>query len=337
MLFGYEKIIEYCLLILLLMVLLFFFYFFTGKSQKQEKIIWGVNFSQKQAENLGLDWKETYLALLNELGVKNIKIATYWDLIEKEEGKYNFEDLDWQIEKTEEKGAKLLLVIGMKTPRWPECHLPLWAKNQNPNTKNQKLLEYLENLVNRYKNSKAIWAWQVENEPFFPFGECPKIEKSFVKKEIDLVKSLDLQKRPVVISDSGEGSFWFRTAKLGDIVGTTLYRKVWFKELGIYIKYPFPPVFYWKKAQLIKKFFNKEVINVEIQAEPWGPKASQDLTKEEQEKTMSLEKFKENIEFAKKTGLKEFYLWGGEYWYWLKTKHNRPEIWEEARKIFVSI
>jgi hypothetical protein len=106
--------------------------------------------------------------------------------------------------------------------------------------------------------------------------------------------------------------------------------------LGIYLNYPFPPVFYWRKAQLVKKFFNKDVINVELQAEPWGPKASQDLTKEEREKTMSLEKFKENIEFAKKTGLKEFYLWGGEWWYWLKTKQNDKRIWNEAKLLFRS-
>ena len=76
-------------------------YLFIGKTEPAEEITWGVNFSQKQAQNLGLDWKETYSALINDLEVKNIKIASYWDLIEKEEGKYNFEDLDWQIKEAE--------------------------------------------------------------------------------------------------------------------------------------------------------------------------------------------------------------------------------------------
>ncbi|GAI67698.1 unnamed protein product, partial [marine sediment metagenome] len=56
-----------------------------------------VVFSQKHAELLELDWKETYLALLDDLEVKNIKLITYWDLLKPEEGEYNFEDLDWQI------------------------------------------------------------------------------------------------------------------------------------------------------------------------------------------------------------------------------------------------
>jgi len=56
---------------------------------------------------------------------------------------------------------------------------------------------------------------------------------------------------------------------------------------------------------------------------------------EEQKKTMDLEQFKKNIEFAKKTGLKEFYLWGSEWWYWMKEIQKQPEIWDEAKKLFI--
>ena len=85
-------------------------------------------------------------------------------------------------------------------------------------------------------------------------------------------------------------------------------------------------IFWWRKAQLIEKIFNKKVIVVELQAEPWGPKLLYESPLEEQEKTMNLERFTANIEFAKKTGLDEFYLWGGEWWYWLKEKQNNPQI-----------
>ena len=167
---------------------------------------------------------------------------------------------------------------------------------------------------------------------------------------------LDDRKRPIIISDSGEGSFWIQAGKMGDIVGTTMYKRVWFAPLeifnkiqkltglpnffavfgnpGFYVYYPFPPTFYARKAQLIKKFFGKEVICVELQAEPWGPALLYDSPLQEQEKTMNLEQFRYNIEFAKKTGLKEFYLWGGEWWYWLREKQGKPEIWEEAKMLF---
>jgi len=330
-----KNLLKIILSIFFIFLLLFIGYFFFGETKPAKEITWGVNFSQKHTQLLGLDWRKVYLAILDDLKVKNIKLITHWDLIEPERDNYYFEDLDWQIQEAEKREAKIILVIGIKTGRWPECHMPQWAQCQILNTECQSfLLEYLEKIVNRYKNSPAIWSWQIENEPLFPFGECPEIEKEFLKKEIDLVKSLD-PTRPVIFTDSGEFSFWIRAAQLGDIVGITLHRKVWFQEIKNYISYPFPPVYYWRKSQIIKKIFGKKVICVELQAEPWGPKLLYDSPIEEQEKTMNLARFKKNIDFARNTGLDTFYLWGAEWWYWLREKEKNHEIWEEAKTLFV--
>ncbi len=329
--------------ILLIFVLLFIGYFFIGQTSEAEEIFWAMNFSQKYAEHLGLDWKETYSAFFSDLGVKNIKIAAHWDLLEPEKDNYYLDDLDWQIKEAEKYEAEVLLVIGMKTPRWPECHIPSWANNLSKEEREKEVLEIIEKLVLKYKDSSSIMAWQVENEPFLLFGNCPKFDKKFLEKEVALVKSLD--DKPVVISGSGEWSFWTRPAQLGDIIGTTMYRKVWFTPYflnespilegkGFYVSWPFRPIFYYKKAEIAKNLFNKDVICVELQAEPFGPKSVLDISLEEQKKTMDLKKFQENIIFAKETGLDTFYFWGGEWWYWMKTKHNQPEIWDEAKKLF---
>ncbi len=328
-----KKMLKIILLVLLVLFLVLIYYFFIGRAPRAKEIVWGVNFSQMHTEKLGLDWRKTYLALFEDLGVKNIKLITHWDWMEGNRDEFFFDDLDWQIKEAEEHQAKMILVIGMKTGRWPECHLPEWAKNLNKEKQQERILNLIEKIVLRYKDSDSIWAWQVENEAFFPFGKCPWKDKNFLKKEIEFVKSLD-SARPIIISDSGEFSLWFRVATLGDIVGTTLHRKVWFKEIKNYISYPFTPVYYWRKAQIIKKFFGNEVICVELQAEPWGPELLYNLLPEEQRKTMNLEQFKKNIEFAKKTGLKRFYLWGVEWMYWMKEKQNNPEIWNEAKKLF---
>jgi len=339
-----RKIFKISILVFLIIFLFFIFFLLVGKTIPAEKIIFGINFSQKQAFYFGLDWKEVYLALLDDLKVKNIKLATYWDLIENKKDEFNFEDLDWQISEAQKRNVKILLVIGMKSPRWPECHLPEWAKNLKKEEQQKEILELIEAIVLRYRDSPAIEIWQIENEPFFPFGQCPWVDKNFLKKEVELVKSLD--KRSILISDSGEGSFWIQAAKYGDLVGTTMYKRVYFypnpiyrffpkfPRSGFYIHYPFPSVFYYRKMKLIEFLFQKKVICIELQAEPWGPKLIWDLPLKEQEKTMNLEKFKYNIEFAKKTGISKFYLWGGEWWYWLKEKQDRPEIWEEAKKLF---
>ncbi|MCK4520262.1 beta-galactosidase [Candidatus Parcubacteria bacterium] len=325
--------IKYFFVILILFILIIGSYFFIGQAPQQEKITWGVSFSQKHAQALGLNWQETYIAILDDLNVKNLRLIAYWDLIEPEKDDYNFQDLDWQIDEAEKRDVEIILAMGMKTPRWPECHIPDWAENLSTENREKEILDLSKQIVSKYEDSSSIIAWQVENEPFFEFGECPEISEEFLKQEIDLVKMLDYKDRPIIITESGTGSFWFKGAELGDIVGISLYRKVWFHKPKIYVSYPSPSVFYWRKAQIIQRLFNKEVICAELQAEPWGPVLLYDLPIEEQKKTMDLEKFKENIAFARKTGLKEFYLWGGEWWYWMKETQGDSSIWDEVKQI----
>src|SRR3989344_7145950 len=85
-------------------------YFFAGSPPQAENIVWGVNFSQKHAAALGLNWAEVYLALMDDLGAGRVKIATYWDLLEPEEYKYQWEDLDWQGEQAEKAAGEPILV-----------------------------------------------------------------------------------------------------------------------------------------------------------------------------------------------------------------------------------
>ncbi len=324
------------IIVTVLLVAFMAYYFFIAKAPRQEKIIWGVNFSQMRAESLGLEWKSAYLAVLQDLGVKNIKLHTQWDWVEGVRDKYYFEDIDWQIQEAEKRGAKIIYVVGMKTGRWPECHLPEWAKGLSKENQQKEILEYVKKTVERYKGLKSVIAWQAENEPFFKFGICPWYDEEFIKKEVELIKSLD-PTRPVVITDSGEQSFWLKAAKTGDIVGVTTYRKVWVhitNKLGFYFEFPLPATTYWRKAQIVKKLFNKKVIGIELQAEPWVQDVSVNISLKEQEKTMNLEQFKKNVEYAKKTGLDTLYFWGAEWMYWMKEKQNKPEIWNEAKKLF---
>ena len=333
------KIIIWALAVTLVLIAIVSFYFFVGKAPQVKNILWGVDFSQMQAESLELDWKKTYLAILDDLGAKNVKLHTQWDWVEGRKDDYFFDDIDWQIDQAKQRDAKIIYVVGMKTGRWPECHVPSWANGLSKEQQQEELLKYIKEVILRYKNNNTIIAWQIENEPFFIFGECPDWyynDKNFLKQEVDLAKSLD-PLRQVIISDSGEQSMWFSAAKIGDIIGITTYRKVWFRivdGIGFNVDYFMPPVAYFRKAQLIKKIFGKNVINIELQAEPWAYKPFNKIPLKEQEKTMSLAQFKKNVEYAKKTGLDTFYFWGAEWWYWMKTTQNKPEIWNEAQKIF---
>ena len=318
------------MVIMILALAIGFFYY---KAPMAKNITYGAAFSQKHAKDMGLDWKETYLALLQDLKVRNIKLAAHWDLLEPQDEVYDFGDLDWQLEQARLNNAQIMLAIGMKTPRWPECHIPEWAKNIGKEKQQEKILEMLKEIIDRYGSNHQITSWQVENEPLFGFGQCPWVDEKFLAKEVDLVRSLDGGKRRVVISDSGEGSWWFKAAQIGDTVGVTMYRRVYFEELKSYVTYPIPPAFYRAKAKIIDLVFKKPVVCGELQAEPWAANQLYDGG-DGDAKTMDIEQFKDNIEFAKNTGLDTFYLWGSEWWYWMKVKHNQPQFWEEARNTF---
>jgi hypothetical protein len=325
-----KKIVLWLVIISLALAIGFLYMY---KAAMAKNITWGAAFSQKHAKDMGLDWEEAYLALLDDLKVKNLKIAAHWDLIEPQDGVYDFSDLDWQMEQAKLHNAKVMLAIGMKTPRWPECHVPEWAKNIGKERQQEKILAMLEALVLRYRGNSAVDSWQVENEPLFQFGDCPWIDKDFLKKEAALARSLDEQKRRVVISDSGEGSWWFNAAMIGDTVAVTMYRRVYFHEIKTYITYPIPPAFYWVKSKIIGLVFKKRVICGELQAEPWAANQLYDGG-DSDAKTMDIKQFKNNIGFAENTGFDTFYLWGSEWWYWMKAKHNDSAYWEEAKKLW---
>jgi len=339
------KAIIFCFAIILALLLLVICFFTMGKAKVSKNITWGVDFSQMQAESLSLDWKQAFLAIINDLGVKNIKLHTQWDWVEGVQGKFYFEDIDWQLQQAKQNGAKIIYVLGMKSGRWPECHIPTWAQGLSEQQQKEAILNYITEVVKRYKGNKAIIYWQVENEPFLKFGQCPSWydkDAEFIKQEVALVKSLD-PSRQVIVSESGELSLWTKAAKVADVVGVTMYRKAWLDTstyglpidgLDFYATYPFSPAFYARKAGIIKTMFNKKVMCVELQAEPWGPKPIYNSPLSEQYKTMNPDLFLKNVEFAKETGLDTFYFWGAEWWYWLKEKQDQPQIWQEAQKLF---
>jgi len=327
-----KKILKIILLILIIVFLAIFAFLFIGKAKSADKTEWGVTFSKRYAIELKLDWKKIFLDILDDLEAKKIRLVAYWDETEIEEGKYNFDDLDWQVNEIEKRGGEIIFAVGRRMPRWPECYEPEWAKGIEEKEKQTKVLEFIAAVINHYKDNKSIKIWQIENEPFLrTFGKCPWVNTEFLDKEIALARHLD-PTRPIMITESGEFSTWVGSARRADIVGISIYHKIHGK-LG-YVEYPIPAIFYQRKSNLIKTLFDiDEIIPVEVQAEPWGNKPTQDLTNEEQDISMSLEKFNEAIEYTRKAGFNKGYLWGVEWWYWRKEKGD-SRFWDRAKELF---
>lgn len=318
-----------------LIILLFFLFVFSrGHVFDKNELEYGITFSKNQAISLNLDWRELYLEMLDDLKVKKLRLSAYWNDIEPEDGKFVWDDFDWQVEEAKKRDAEIILAIGGRLPRWPECHFPNWTKELTEEEKEIKTLNYIKETINRYKGYKEIVAWQIENEPFLShFGDCPKLDKDLLDKEIALARELD--SRPIVVTDSGELSFWIPAARRADIFGTTMYRDTYSAILARYIHYPITPAFFKFKKNITRLFAKPDKwIVAELQAEPWTPIPYQNTSQEERDKTMNLEKFKEILEFSRQAGFKEFYLWGVEWWYWERAVNNNPAIWNEAGKLF---
>lgn len=321
-----------------IIVLCFFCYTFkfanhypNSDNLKFEKGFFGVTFSTKFCSELGLDWKETYLAILDDLKVKEIRLPIYWDEIEKSDGVYDFSDYDFIISEGEKRNVNFIVNIGWRLPRWPECHAPEWAQKRSLPVTQDKTIAMLGAVVDHYKDRKSIKAWQIENEPFLDaFGVCPPSDAKFFERELELVRSRD--NRPVVVSATGELSWWRKEALYGDIFGSTLYRVVWGKWSG-YVRYPIPAWFYTFKAYMAGIRPENRYI-IELQAEPWVPQGSMIyLSAEEANKSFSIDQFRANLQFAVNTKFAKTYLWGVEWWYF-QYQNGDKAYWELARTLF---
>ncbi len=334
------RFIKFLGLALLFFILAPALFFFVYRPQVQKNINYGVNFSNKYATELGLDWKDTYLTILDDLHVKNIRIVAYWDDIERIHGNYNYSDIIWQLDEAEKRNINVIMAIGRKVPRYPECFEPDWWKNiSDEEERNQDLYKYIKNTFYTLEHYKSIKIWQVENEPFFPFGACLPIKKSVVNHEVELVRELDNAKRPILIQDSGEGGFWFPSYNMGDYLGISMYRKIWYNFWGvffgrfIYFEYPLAHWSYKIKAALVGVPYQK-IIVTELQAEPWGPGPNHLLSVDEADKTMSRNDFLSTVSYAQKAGFKDLYFWGAEWWLFEKNRLGNPFYWETAKALF---
>lgn len=303
-----------------------------------DTITYGMSFNTDYARELGLDWQDTYDAIVDDLGVRHLRLAAHWPMIEPENDTYNFTELDYQINKAQTVGAQVVLAVGRRLPRWPECHIPSWTKELDNTEVQAELLEYMTAVVTRYRDNPAVVMWQVENEPFlkvFAYEHCGDLDIDFLDKEIALVRSLDSNERPILVTDSGNLGLWYPAYKRGDVFGTSVYVYFWNPELGQF-RTVLPAWAYRVKERLASLVFGrKPTVLIELSAEPWliTPVAETDLSV--QFSRMDLHKFNDILEYARETRYDRQYLWGAEWWYWL-LKQGHPEMWERGRLLYQS-
>lgn len=268
----------------------------------------GVTFTPSYARYLGLDPQTTFERLLVDLHPQIIRLPVEWNSLEPARGDFRFDELNWYVNAARDRNIDLILVLGRRTPRWPECHAPEWVEKMSPAEQQLALKNMLTVAVAQFKSAPNIRAWQIENEPFLDrFGLCPPTNAANLQTEINTVRNFD--QRPILLTDSGELSTWGQVAPLGDWFGSTLYRVVYSPRLqGAFSYWFLPPAFYRAKAWWQGVDINNFLIS-ELQAEPWFDQTTGTLVGNDANSLV------ENISYARATGARTILFWGVEYWY----------------------
>lgn len=291
------------------------------------------------------------LRSFNKLGLRWIRLGSYWNEIEPKKGKFNFNMMDRLLNFCEENRLKVLLTVGMKAPRHPEYYIPDWLVRKvkiyragTINTSNTQLLtntlNFINKVISRYKNNKCIQVWQIENEPLDPSGDkWWRISKQFLKEEVALARKLD-PKRQILINlwgnELSKRKIYKKVLELADIVGFDLYLRhpiPFLKRFNRYIG----PLDSTKKIKDISndiKQAGKQFWITELQSEPWEP--GEIITNRINPPSFLPKHLKQNYDYVKEFNPEAVLFWGFEWWYQKKIQGD-TRYWKEAKKVLSSI
>jgi hypothetical protein len=298
----------------------------------------GVTFSPRfAAGSLGLDARATYVTMLEELGVRAVRLPLYWEEVEPAPGIFDFSEVDFYLAEAEARGVTLVVSLGYKQPRWPECYPPHWASELTGDRLQRAILHLLQVELLHTAPTRGIEMWQVENEPFVVFGKCQELvlTPAFIQKEIALIHRLD--HRGVLLTDSGEWSTLIPTVATTDVdIGLSVYRDMPMPSLGL-TRYPLPAWSYSAKdwfARSVTGVLGHTIVS-ELQCEPWFEDgALRDVPYEIQRSLFPPEQIiRSNVDYARRIGFPRAYLWGVEWWYWMAAQGNHEYV-AEAQRVF---
>jgi hypothetical protein len=293
----------------------------------------GVSFSLHRCAELGVDPRRLLRHALIDLGCRRFRLMSYWNLHEPNLGEYTFRDLDWQLNTITKYGGSASLCLGKRQPRWPECHMPSWALELPQDEWYEALYRYLKLVVLRYKNHPALESWQLENEALLKtFGVCRDgdYNRSRLRREARSVRSLD-PNHPLIMTLSDSWGLPLRRPR-PDRYALTIYRQT-VGPAGEIVRNKRPAAFYWLRGNLIRLLTRRSVFIHELQAEPWTNSPLLDTPTHKQLDLFNEDTLRQNVRYAQATRLDPIYLWGLEWWYWLKTKQRNPALWEAAGQL----
>jgi hypothetical protein len=322
----------------------------------------GISFSPRRAAALGLDYQSAFRRL-EAMHFRVIRLSAYWNQIDSD----GYDQLDWLMQEAARVKQPVVLTVGMKGLGWPEFYIPEAIMPADVRdgediaadpTFREATMTFVEDTVFRYRDSRALLAWQVENEPFNRAGPHRLwIDADFLRTEIETVRQLDAHQRPLIVNafshfnlvfDQASARHPFDVRELlgfqadsaerdslavlskGDILGLDVYTAIGYRFLGqnrlSHADSDWPDRL--EALQRLATSQAKQGWITEAQAEPW--EASRDTyTNPKSTSPQAIRNIFNNLADA---GYSTVLFWGSEYWLW-RADHGDTRWLDTVRRI----
>jgi len=313
----------------------------------QRPVQFGASFSCQQVRYLDGDCATAFAALLDDLGVRHVRLSLYWNQVEPAPGGFDFSETDALIRQAALRGADVLLTVGIKAQRYPEVYLPDWLQagavypegavlDRQPGVR-QAALAYVAAAVQHYAGEPSVSGWQVENEPFIKnFDKIHgwTVSEEMTAAEAASVRAQDPLHRPIVVTHSSWTLYdrrWKDALALGDVLGQNVFtKKAWIRDWWYFFPYemgPFVPNLPGQAAAARRA--GKRLWITELQAEPEERQSLLQLDPAVAQ-SISPRLLLDNAALARRSGAERAYLWGAEWWY---ARHLKGDdgLWNAAR------
>lgn len=297
---------------------------------KESRITYGVSLSVKACRQFNVTEKEVLDFALRHLGVRRFRLMTYWDECEPISKVYDFSMVQRLIEEIARYNGEVTLCLGLRQPRWPECHPPEWVTKLEKSERNKRLYDFVEKAVEQFRNIDTVTSYQLENEALNRgIGTCTNFSRIRLLKEYELIKQLDPD-RPIIMSTSDSWGIPWRKPR-PDVFGFSLYRHQW-TQRGLSHRHR-SSMFLRYRKRVIEGILHRSVICHELQMEPWGPRGTEQLSDKQQLELMSATHMEQALEYARACDFTTIDLWGLEWWYWRSKSFGDTSQAEVVRRV----
>lgn len=156
--------------------------------------------------------------LLLETQPDLVRLPVYWEDVQPTPGKLDFSSVDALLKavvyynRSTHHHTRVVLTVGARNFLFPELHEPDWAgPREQPYLDDAQSGDayraYFDASIVRYRNSRLLYAWQVENEPLDQVGNdetgTDQISASQLAWEVGEVHRLDPLHQAVVTTYNG--------------------------------------------------------------------------------------------------------------------------------------